>query len=107
MEYSLQDLIAIGMPYMIILGLPLISGCFIYDPTMKLLIYDPTMKLLIYALIPDSPKSWLWFWPCFAIEIHFLIIFMAVFIPGWQLQVISFDLVNTKLEAIMSCRPKR
>ena len=86
------------MPYMIILGLPLISGCFIYDPT---------MKLLIYALIPDSPKSWLWFWPCFAIEIHFLIIFMAVFIPGWQLQVISFDLVNTKLEAIMSCRPKR
>ena len=98
MGHSLQDLIVIGLPYMMISTAPIITASFVYDPT---------MKLLIYSMVPESWKNWQWFCACFTAEIHFMAMFPAIATTAWQLQVISFELVNTNLETIVSAAMKR
>ena len=93
MQFSLQDLIAIFMPYMVLLAVPVISSSFIYDPT---------LRLLLYAVLPESFKTWPWFGLCFIEEVHLLTMFVSIATPAWQLQVISFDLVNKSLETIIA-----
>ena len=93
MGRSLQDLIAIALPYMIIPLIPIVSASFVYDPT---------MRLLLYAVLPKNRKFCPWFWACFVGEIHFLVMFAAVATPAWQLQVMSFELINKNLQNIVS-----
>ena len=92
MQYSLQDLIGIFMPYMVLLAVPIISSSFIYDPT---------LRVLLYAVLPESFKTWPWFGLCFIEEVHFLTMYASIATPGYQLQVISFELVNKSIEAII------
>ena len=88
MNLSLQDLIAIVMPYMTPVVIAMIAGC---------MLYDPTMKMLLYSGLPGQYQSWASAVICFAEEMRFLVILVGVAVPIWQFQVIAFDLVNRKL----------
>lgn len=71
------------------------------------MVYDPTMKLLLYAMMPESYQTWPYFWACLTGELHFLVMFAAIATPTWQLQVISFELLNGNLQTILSQAQKR
>ena len=90
-EHTLQDLIAICLPWMALATFPVIAAA---------LLYDPTMKLLLYAAVPEDWRTGPCFWACFMAELHFLAMLDAIVISTWQLQVISFELLNTKLETV-------
>ena len=90
-EYTLQDLIALGLPYMVLSCIPLIGVCFIIDPT---------MKVLLYSALPEGFKNDYSFWICFLEEMRFLLVCAGMCVPTWQLQVISFELVSTSLETV-------
>ena len=87
----MQDLIAVSIPYMTLLNVPIIGASFIYDPT---------MRSLLYSALPECLKNRLSFWICFAEEMRFLLIFAGIVAPTWQVQVIAFDLVNNRLNII-------
>ena len=93
LECTLQDLIAIYMPHMILYGEVIIGACYIYDPT---------LRLLLYSALPERYQSWPAFTACLLEEMRLLFFCAAIAIPVLQLQVISFDLVNTQLEAIVN-----
>lgn len=94
----MQDLIAVSIPYMIYFSLPFVVASFIYDPS---------MRLLMYHALPDCCKNRLVFWICFVEEIRFLLMYIAIAVPAWQLQVIAFDLVNTRLDVLADHATKR
>ena len=91
LEYTKQDLIAVSLPYMVLFGLPIIAASFVYDPT---------MRALLYSALPECWKNHLSFWICFGEEARFLLMFTAICVPTWQLQVISFDSVNSSLDML-------
>ena len=88
----MQDLIAVSIPYMIYFSLPFVVAS---------LIYDPSMRLLIHAALPECCKKRLTFWICFVEEIRFLLMYIAIAVPAWQLQVMAFDLVNSSLDVLV------
>lgn len=98
LEHTLQDLIAKFLPYMSFLVMFAIIASYVYDPT---------MKFLIYAMMPESYKTWLWFLVCLTGELHHITMLIAIAIPPWQLQVISFELLNTSLQTLVSRTVKR
>ena len=87
----MQDLLAVSLPYMALLTLPVIGASFIYDPT---------MTAVLYSALPKCYKNRLTFWICFVEEMRFLLMLAAISVPTWQLQVIAFDLVNMKLDLL-------
>ena len=91
-KYSLQDLIAIFMPYVVFSGVLLILACFIHDPT---------MQLLLYSALPDRQKNWMSFLFCFAEEMRFLLMAVGSAVPAWQVQVIAFNLINKNLQLLL------
>ena len=97
LECSLQDLIGIYMPYMVLVSQAAVGACYIYDPT---------SKLLLYSALPERYQSWLIFLMCFVEEMRFITIFIGVAVQVLQLQVISFDLININLEAILDSTTK-
>ena len=98
MEHSVQDLIGIGLPYLCLPLVPMMSASFVYDPT---------MKLLLYATVPEGLKTWPWFYACLTLEAYFVVMFCAIALPAWQVQVIAFELVNHKLQAIFAATTNR
>ena len=68
-----------------------ISACYIYDPS---------LKLLLYSGLPASYKNPVTFWICMVEEVRFFVIAAGLAIT-WQMQVIAFDLVNSKLAEII------
>ena len=98
MEYTLQDLLALYLPYAIYPAVLLIGAA---------VIYDPAIPMLIYTILPESMKTWPWFWLCFIEEVRFVTFFDVLAVPLWQIQIISFDLINVNLEAVTSCTSRR
>ena len=97
--HTLQDVLAICLPYMVFLAVIVVTASFAYDPT---------MKLLLCAMIPEeSWKTWPWFWACFPWELHFVAMSGVIAAPVWQLQVISFELINVNLQTIVMETLKR
>ena len=90
-ERSLQDLIAIFLPYMDIATNASIGLCFFYDPT---------MNFLLYSGLPGGYKNWLTFCLCMMEEDRILMMWAAIVVPMWQLQVMAFDLVNNVLKQV-------
>ena len=90
-ECSLQDLIAICLPYMIITAASAVVVCFLYDPT---------MDILLYSGLPDGYKNWFTFWVCMIEEIRLITMVIGTVTPVWQLQVIAFDLANDTLKEV-------
>ena len=88
-ERSLQDLIAIYLPLMVIIGESSILACFIYDPS---------MSLLLYSGLPATYQNSLTFWTCMVEEARYLTVFSGIAITALQLQVIAFDLVTKNVE---------
>ena len=86
---SLQDLIAIYLPYMIMAADMIILMCYVYDPA---------MNFLLYASLPDRFRNWFTFGLCMVEEVRLFIILGGTKVPVWQLQVTAFDLVNNSLE---------
>ena len=86
------------LPYMASVGMLVVIAAYIYDPT---------MKLLLYAALPDGYKTSPLFWLCLAGELHFLLTFIALAVPAWQLQVISVEILNTSLQTTVSHTLKR
>ena len=89
---SLQDLIAIGIHYPIILLITLILVCYLYDPT---------MQMLLYSALPTQQKNWLSFSIFFVEEARFLFMMQGVAVPVFQVQVISFDLINKTFQLLL------
>ena len=92
MECSLQELIAILIPYMIALAAVVIAAC---------ILYDPTMKMLLYSSVPHSYKNWFSFGICFVEETRLLLMCVGINVPVFQLQLIAFELINSRLEEIL------
>ena len=92
MECSLQDLIAILIPYMIALAAVVVAAC---------ILYDPTMMMLLYSAVPQSYKNWFSCGICFVEETRLLLIFVGINVPTFQLQMIAFELLNCTLEEIL------
>ena len=90
-EKSLQDLIAIVLPYMALLAALTIGACYALDPT---------MKLLLYSALPAQYQNWLSFAICLVEEVRILGIFAGTVTPVWQSQIIAFDLVSDNLECL-------
>ena len=97
-ERSLQDLIAIYVPYMIMAGVVTILACFTYDPT---------MKYLLYNALPETRKNWITFWICMLEEIRVLLVDSGLVISVFQVQVIAFDLVKSDAEDMRKFIMKR
>ena len=98
MKYSLQDLIAIYLPYMGTLAIVLIALS---------LAYDPTMTVFLYSMLPQRWKTWSWFLTCLLEEFRSLAIALSIAAPGWQIHVIALDLVNRSLEEVVENTLKR
>ena len=92
-ECSLQDTIAIYLPYMVLGAIMAICACYIHDPT---------MRLLLYSALPESYQTRLCFGICFMEEMRFVLVMVGVAVPVLQLQVISLDLINTYLQMVLS-----
>ena len=90
-EKSLQDLIAIFLPYMALLAVLVIGACYALDPT---------MKLLLYSALPARYQNCLTFAICLLEEIRILGIFAGTVTPVFQSQIIAFDLVSDNLECL-------
>ena len=85
---SLQDLIALSLPYL----------CATSASVMwSICLYDPTIKLLVYAALPEKYQNWLSLGLCLLEEFRIWSIALGVIGTTWQVQVISFDLVNEQL----------
>ena len=69
---------------------------------LELVTYDPTMPELLYSGLTERYQSWLTFTMLFVEEIRLLLTCCSVLVPVLHLQVLSFDEVNTHLDAIMS-----
>ena len=95
---SLQDFIAIGMPYLVLLAAGMIGAC---------IIYDPTMKLLLYSALPERYQNWLSFGILWVEELRLMIFGSGIGVPVWQLQIIAFDTVNNNLQAMMDSMLER
>ena len=77
---------------MVAFAVALILACFIYDPT---------MQLLLYSGLPTEHQNWLSFAVCFVEEMRFIFTFQGIAIPVFQVQVISFDLINQTLQLLL------
>ena len=89
---SLQDLIAIWLPYMDFPAVLVIVVC---------MIYDPTMKLLLYAALPEAYQNWLSFSMLLVEEVRFLLVFLGLAVPAWQLQIIAIQDVHKALQFLV------
>lgn len=91
-EYTLQDLVAINLTYMVlaIIGLIIVAA-----------IYDPTLQFLLYAGLPQHVQTWLTFAVLMLEEMRYMLMNCAVIVPVFTLQIISFDLVNSQLKFLM------
>ena len=98
LQCSIQDLIAIYMPHVVLCGIIMVGACFLYDPT---------LRLLLYSAVPERHQNWLTFFVCFVEEMHMMLIFAGTAVPMWQLQVICFDQVTDHMEAIISSVMRR
>ena len=90
-QCSLQDLIVLFLPYSFACGtVALVS----------LYLYDPTIKLLVYASLPRGYQNWLTLGICLLLELQSMLFCLGTLGTTWQLQVISFDLINERLHAM-------
>ena len=92
LQRSLQDLIVIWLPNMIVVATLMIGACYLYDST---------MKMLLYSALHESQKNWISFGILWIEEMQFIIFAASVAVPVWQLQVISFDLLNSRLTSVV------
>ena len=90
-ERTLQDHIVLAMPYMVQIAAITVVAC---------VVYDPSMKLLLYSAIPEQCQNWLSFLICLTEELRLLCMYAVLVVPTWQIQVMSFDLLNRELENI-------
>ena len=88
-QRSLQDLIAIQLPYTTLAAESVIVICYVYDPT---------MSFLLYSSLPEKFQNWFTLGICTLEEARLLVTLAGICVPVWQLQVIAFDLVNNGLE---------
>ena len=92
-EYTPQDLFVISVPYML--------SCAVAAIAMVLIFY-PSMKLTLYASLPKEYQTWLTFGIILLEETRYLILFVCIGIPVWTLQVISFSLINSRLQLMIN-----
>ena len=92
LQRSLQELIVIWLPHMIVAGAPMIGACYLNDST---------IKMLLYSALHESQKNWISFGILWIEEVRFMIFAAGVAVPVWQLQVISFDLLNSRLTSVV------
>lgn len=91
---SLQDLIAIFLPYMTSLVAVMMGACYVYDPG---------MKLLLYSSLPENFQNWFFFGIFLVEEMRFLMMIVGILVPAFQLQVIGIDAINHNLhEALLA-----
>ena len=90
-ESTLQDLIAIFLPHILIIAVLFITAS---------LVYYPTMTAFLYSMLPENWKTWLWFLAFLLMEIRSMAIILAVVSQALQIHVIAFDLVNWSLQQL-------
>ena len=97
-QCSLQDLIALLLPYLFACGtLAMVS----------LYVYDPTIKLLVYASLPQTYQNWFTLGICLLQELQVGLVCLGILGTTWQLQVTSFDLISGQLHVMLRCLMRR
>ena len=91
-QYSLQDLLAIFIPHMLV-------ACVVLMLTVCM--YDSTMKFLVYSILPESKKTWLWFVICSLEEVRFFMFWFVVSAPVFQIQLVSFENLKSALQTLI------
>ena len=88
---SLQDLMALYAPELILVGILAVIAA---------MVYDPTMKMLLYTALPDGMRTPIWFILCFAEELRNLMFEGAILVPVLQIHVLTFEVVDEALRSI-------
>ena len=88
---SLQDLIALYAPELILGGIIAVIAA---------MMYNPTMKMLLYGALPDSKRTPMWFIICFGEEFRHLLSLATIMVPVLQIHVITFDILDDTLRKI-------
>ena len=97
-EYSLQDALAVCLPY--------VAAC--TDVLLlAALLYDPTMRLLLHSAVPDNYRTCWIFGLCFAQDMRQLFFCVGNLVSAWQLQVTAFEVISYSLEEIMESLERR
>ena len=91
LQSPLQDLVAIWLPYLVLLAAVMVGACYLYDPT---------MRLLLYSALPGSYQNWWIFTILWVEEVRLLILASGTVVPVWQLQIIAFDLIHHSLQSL-------
>ena len=89
--YTLQDSVALGLPYLTL------SAYFVICPCLAL---HPKLKLLLYSGLNPRCQSPLVFVVCLAEDLRFVAMTAAIGTPSLQVQVIAFDGLIFKLKEI-------
>ena len=90
-ESTLQDLIAIFLPHILLIAVLFITAS---------LVCYPTMTGFLYSVLPESWKTWPWFLAFLLMEIRSMTMVLAVLSQALQIHVVAFDLVNWSLQQL-------
>ena len=64
-------------------------------------IYYPGLHLLLYNGLPEKYQTWLSFTILLLEEMRYIVTLYVIAVPMWILQLIAFDLVNTRLRLLI------
>ena len=84
----MQDLIALGSPYISVSSVAVISATYVYDPS---------MRLLLYSALPTNIQNWAIFGLLLVEEVRLMMINITAATLIFQMHVTSFDLVSNRL----------
>ena len=69
-------------------------------PIFACFIYYHMMGFLLFAALPERHQNWLWFIICYAEEVRYFLMLVAIGVLTWQLHVMAFDLISSNLERV-------
>ena len=69
-------------------------------PVFACFTYYHTMGFLLFTAVPERHKNWLWFIICFAEEVRYVLMLVAIVVPTFQFHVTALDLISSNLGGV-------
>ena len=88
---SLQDIIALYAPHMVLAAVVSATA---------VMAYDPTLKILLYSALPHEWRTFTVFSFCLAEEVRNLVLMGMIAVPVLQIHVMTSDLLVQTLHEI-------
>ena len=64
------------------------------------------MKMLLFSVLPRDYKNWPLFFLCLAEEVRLILFFSTMVVTALQIHVITFDMLNGRLEQVKQMASK-